>query len=124
MNNNITAAKKQRQDVLRVLDEVGAKKIKAERVVMALQAARNSLADVQDQIDNIHRDSLATSKTTIFLPVDLAKKYERLLVIDKALSTAFRRKKALAEEWAVTLVAVEDTEAAIRLAEHINQPSE
>lgn len=114
LQTNLAAAKNRYQDTLKALDEVGAKQVKATKIVSALQAEKDSLADVQEQVNNIRLDAMETGKTTVYLPVELSKKYERLREIDEVLPTALRRKESLAKERAVTEVAVEDAGEAIR----------
>ncbi|GCD56718.1 hypothetical protein [Acetobacter pasteurianus] len=111
---NLAVAKNRHRDVLKALDEVRVKQIKAAKVVSMLQAEKDTLADVQEQVNNIRLDAMETGKTTVYLPSEVSKKYERLREIDEVLPAALRRQEALTGEIAVTQAAVDDAEEAIR----------
>ncbi|WP_215747101.1 hypothetical protein [Gluconobacter sp. P1C6_b] len=111
---NLAVAKNRHRDVLKALDEVAAKQVKAAKVVSMLQAEKDALADVQEQVNNIRLDAMETGKTTVYLPAEVSKKYERLREIDEVLPAALRRQEALAGERAVTQAAIDEAEEAIR----------
>lgn len=111
---SLAAAKNRHRDALKALDEVGVKQVKAAKVVSMLQTERDSLADIKAQVNNIRLDALENGKTTVYLPAEVSKKYERLREIDEVLPAALRRQEALVGERAVTQAAVDDAEEAIR----------
>lgn len=114
MEINLAVAKNRHRDALKAFDEIGVKQVKAAKVVSMLQAEKDALADVQEQVNNIRLDAIETGKTTVYLPVEVSKKYERLREIDEILPAALRRQEALTGEKAVTQTAVDDAEEAIR----------
>lgn len=111
---NLAVAKDRRRAALKALDEVRVKQIKAAKVVSMLQAEKDTLADVQEQINNIRLDAMETGKTTVYLPTEVSKKYGRLREIDEVLPAALRRQEALTGEKAVIEAAVQDADEAIR----------
>lgn len=111
---SLAVAKNRHRDVLKALDEVGVKQVKAAKVVSMLQTERDSLADIKTQVNDLRLDALETGKTTVYLPSEVSKKYERLREIDEVLPAALRRQEALTGERAVTQAAVDDAEEAIR----------
>ncbi|MBV1830533.1 hypothetical protein HNW77_06455 [Komagataeibacter sp. AV436] len=110
----LAAAKNRRHDVLKALDEVGAKQRKAGALLERLKAEKESLSEVQEQVNNIRLDAMEAGETTIYLPAALSRQYERVQEIDTLLAAATKRAQSLSAERAVTDAAMQDADEAIR----------
>ncbi|GAO01094.1 hypothetical protein Gxy13693_119_002 [Komagataeibacter xylinus NBRC 13693] len=106
----LAAAKNRRHDVLKALDEVGVKQRKAGALLERLKAEKESLSGAQEQVNNIRLDTMEAGETTVYLPAELSRQYERVKEIDSLLAAATKRAQSLSGERAVTDAAMQDAD--------------